>query len=168
MADAFVARNSPARIVLWALGSVALALLSLWVAGAFGAPPRPGREWLGWTGAVLFALLAAMWAMRLRDSPDQIVIDRAGLTWRQWSDEHIPWSAVREIEERRMRGQTFFAVYLDDPRANPPTRLLGKLATAQSVMGQGHFTMIVHGTDRTAEELREALRLYWSAFRRIR
>lgn len=147
-----------------ALGSVVLALLSLWVAGAFGAPPRPGKEWIGWTGGVLFALLAVMWAIRLRDSTDQIVIDPAGLTWRGWSDEHIPWSAIREIEERRMRGQTFFPVYLVDPEAHPPSRLLGKIAAAQAGMGQGHFTMIVHGTDRSADELREALQLYRTGF----
>jgi len=162
MGGAFVAYNSRARILLWAFASVVLALGSLWLAGAFGAAPKPGKEWIGWIGAALFALLAAMWAMRLRDPPDQIVIDEVGLTWRQWSDEHIPWSAIREIEERRMRNQTFFAVYLDDPKAHPPTRLLGRIAATQAGFGQGHFTMIVHGTDRTPDELREALNLYWS------
>ena len=160
MADGFVARTSRPGVVLLALGSLLLVLLSLWLAGAFGPPPKPGKEWIGWTGAALFALLGAMWAMRLREAPEQILIDRAGLTWRQWSDEHIPWSAIRGIEERRVRGQAFFAVYLEDSGAHPPSRLLGKIAAAQSGMGQGHFTLIVHGTDRTADELREALRLY--------
>src|SRR3712207_5857465 len=100
MAEPFVARTSRIRVVLSVLGSLIFVLASLWVAGAFGHPPRLGGEWIGWTGAVLFSLLAAMWAMRLRDSPDQIVIDEMGLTWRQWSDEHIPWAAIRDVEER--------------------------------------------------------------------
>ena len=162
MAERFVARTSPVRVALFVVGSLLLVLASLWVAGAFGAPPEPGKAWIGWLGAVLFALLAAMWAMRLRDSPDQIVVDEAGLTWRQWSDEHIPWSAVRGIEERELRRQTFFAVFLHDADAHPPSRLLGKVAAAQAGTGQGDFTMMVHGTDRTPDELREALRSYWT------
>jgi hypothetical protein len=103
--------------------------------------------------------MGVLWASRLRGPADQILIDGRGLTWRQWSDEHIPWSAVRGIDEYGIRGQTMFAVHLVDPKAHPPTRLLGKIAAAQARMSRGDFTIIATGTDRSADELREALSL---------
>jgi hypothetical protein len=139
------------------IGAVLFVPLALWVAGAFGAPPRPGREWAGWLGAVAFVLVAIMLVLRLRDASDQIVVDEAGLTWRSWSDEHIPWEAVLAIEERAIRRQVMFAVHLHDARAHPPSRLIGKIAAAQSGMGMGHFNLLASGTDRSADELRDAL-----------
>ncbi len=107
MEDRFVARTSRARVWLLLLGSILLMLGSLWMAGAFGAPPSPDRVWMGWVGAPLFALLGAMWATRLRAPADQIVIDEEGLTCRSWSDEHIPWSAIERIDEFGIHRQTF-------------------------------------------------------------
>lgn len=134
--------------------------LSLWVAGVFGDAPAPDKAWVGWVGAPLFTLLGIGWATRLRGPAEQIVIDRSGLTWRQWSGDHIPWSAVQRIDEYRIRNQTLFAVHLADPSAHPPTGLMGKLAAAQAGLGRGHFSMITTGTDRSADVLREALSLY--------
>jgi hypothetical protein len=158
--EAFVARTSRARVLLLLAICPLFVALSLWIAGVFGNPPEPDKAWAGWIGAPLFTLLAVMWASRLRGPADQIVIDGSGLTWRQWSDEHIPWSAVRRIDEYRIRSQTMFAVHLVDPKAHPPTRLMGKVAAAQAGMGRGDFTIIATGTDRSADDLREALRLH--------
>jgi hypothetical protein len=102
-----------------------------------------------------------MWAMRLRETAEQIVVDEAGITCRQWSDEHIPWSAVCRIDEYAIRRQVMFAVHLDDAAAHPPTRLLGKVAAAQAGLGRGHFSLVVTGTDRSADELREALLAFY-------
>jgi hypothetical protein len=159
MEEAFVARTSRTRVLLLLAICPVFVALSLWMAGAFGDPPKPGKEWVGWIGAPFFAVMGIMWALRLRGPADQIVIDESGLTWRQWSDEHIPWSAVLRIDEYGIRGQTMFAVHLVDPKAHPPTRLMGKVAAAQAGMGRGDFTMIATGTDRSADDLREALRL---------
>jgi hypothetical protein len=160
MAERFVARTSRARVVLLVLGSILFVAASLWIVGAFGAPPKPGKEWIGWVGAPLFALLGAGWAMRLRGPADQIVIDRDGLTCRSWSDEHIPWSSIRGIDEYSIQRQTLFGVHLADSKAHPPTRLLGKVAAAQSGFGRGDFTLLTNGTDKGPDDLREALGFY--------
>jgi hypothetical protein len=157
MGEAFVARASRLRILLLVAAAILFAVLSLWMAGLFGAPPRPDKAWIGWIGAPFFALGALMWALRLREPAEQIVIDEAGLTWRQWSEEHIPWSEISAIDEYSIRRQRMFAVHLHDAEAHSPTRLLGKAAAAQAGMGRGHFSIVVTGTDRSADELREAL-----------
>ena len=156
MGEAFVARASRLRIVLLVAAAILFVILSLWMAGLFGPPPRPDKAWIGWIGAPFFALGAVMWGLRLREPAEQIVIDEAGLTWRQWSDEHIPWSAIAGIDEYRIRRQHMFAVHLHDPDAHPPSRFLGKIAAAQAGMGRGHFSIVATGMDRSAEEIRDA------------
>jgi hypothetical protein len=163
--ERFVARPDRAKILGLALVSLVFSLLSLWVAGAWGEAPRSGPTWIGWPGAILFAVFAIGWSLRLRERADQIVVDAQGLTWRAYSEEHIPWSAVEAIERRSIRRQIFFAVYLKDPGAHPPTRLLGKVAAAQGGMGMGHFAINATGTDRSAAELEEALETFWHAER---
>jgi hypothetical protein len=160
MGEAFVARSSRVRIVLLVAAALLFFALSLWMAGLFGDPPNRDKAWIGWIGAPFFALAALMWGLRLREPADQIVIDDRGLTWRQWSGEHIPWSAIRGIDEYGIRRQTMFAVHLHDVAGHPPTRLMGKVAAAQAGIGRGHFSIIATGTDRRADELREALRRY--------
>lgn len=155
--EPFVARPARGRIALLAAGSLLFVLLGLWMAGLFGEPPRPGREWIGWVAALFFAVVGVGWALRLRESAPQIVIDDAGISARQWSEEHIPWSAVRDIGERRVRNQTFFSVQLKDVDDHPPARLLGRISAAQAGMGMGHFALSATGTDRSADELRDAL-----------
>jgi hypothetical protein len=159
--EAFTAHPAPFRIARLAFSSLLLGLLSLWFAGAFGSPPKPGSEWIGWIGAVFCAVMGAGWVLRLRERRDQIVIDESGLTYRLYSDEHIPWSAVTAIDARRIRRQVFFSIYLDDPTAHPPSRLLGKVASAQRGFGQGDFAIVATGTDRTADEVGEALFQFW-------
>lgn len=156
-AERFVARPSRSRLALMLLGALLFIPAGLWVAGALGEPPRPGREWAGWLGGAAFTVAALFALARLGDRSDQIVIDGAGLTWRSWSDAHIPWAAIRSVEEQRMGRQIMFAVHLEDPAAYPPTRLLGRIAGAQSGMGRGNFWIVASGTDRSAEEVRDAL-----------
>jgi hypothetical protein len=159
--EPFVARPAPFRIAMLAFGSLLFVLLSLWIAGKFGEPPQPGFEWLGWLGAAFFALMGVGWTLRLRERDDQIVVDEAGLTYRLYSNEHIPWSAVTGIEARSVRRQIFFAIHLDEPEAHPPSRLLGRVAAAQRRFGQGDFTIVATGTNRNAGELGDALFHFW-------
>lgn len=159
--ERFVARPARGRLALMLVGAVLFVPAGLWVAGLFGEPPRPGREWAGWLGAVAFFLLAVFAAARLRDGSDQLVVDETGFTWRQWSDEHIPWEAVRSIDEQSVGRQIMFAVHLHDPAAHPPARLIGRIASAQRGMGRGDFWIVASGTDRSADEVREALLRHW-------
>ena len=161
MGEAFVARASRLRIVRLVAAAILFVILSLWMAGLFGAPPRPDKAWIGWIGAPFFVLGALMWGLRLREPAEQIMIDEAGLTWRQWSEEHIPWSEIAAIDEQRIGRQTFFAVHLHDADAHPPSRFLGKIAAAQAGMGRGHFSIATAGMDRGPEDIREALNRFW-------
>ena len=163
--ERFVARPSPLRLTLLLLLSVGFVALGFWMIGAFGEPPRSSRAWAGWIAIPVFGLFGALIAARLFDRRAQIVVDAEGLMFRQWSDEHIPWSAVSGIDERTMQGQRFFGIYLHDISAHPPTRLVGKLGRMNSALGFAQLSISATGTDRSADELRDALMQFFHSAR---
>lgn len=156
----FVARPSHWRLALMLVGALAFVAAGLWMIGLFGDPPSPRRTWVGWIAAPLFGLFAIYGAVRLFDGSDQIVIDERGFTFRLWSDEHIPWSAVRAIDEVRIHKQIMFGIHLHDSSGHPPTRLVGKMAGLNRGLGFADLSLTVAGTDRKPDELRDALRQF--------
>lgn len=157
MTDRFVARNAPLRLIFLISISIVFVALGLWIAGSFGAPPRPGREWLGWFAAAFFGLCALAGARRLFDNGDQIVVDRNGIFWRQWSAMTIPWGAISRFEHRTVRNQHFVAIHLKDPSLFPrdgAARLLGGLNRG---MGFGDLAISAVGTDKSFAQLLAAV-----------
>lgn len=157
MSDRFVARNSPGRLFLLLLASLAFVLLGLWVAGVFGPPPKPGREWLGWLCALFFGLAPFRLVPRLSDRSDQMVIDRNGIFWRQWSEMTIPWSAVRSVSQRSVKGQHFVCVHLKDASMFPRAGAGAWLAGFNRRLNFGDVALTVTGTDRSFAELAAAI-----------
>ena len=155
--ERFVARPSRGRLVLLLAGALLFVAGGLWMAGVFGEPPDRNRVWLGWACALFFGLCGLLGVARLRDTSDQIVIDGHGVTYRLWSDDHIPWAVIERISERRIQRQVMFSVYLADPADFPPTRLLARMGSAQRGMGLGDFALVATGTDKSADDLRDAL-----------
>ncbi len=166
MGEAFVARYSPVRMTLMILGAILFVLLGAWLAGWFGDPPTSRRwgpqaiHWAGWSSILVFGLAAIFGLTRLFQRRDLIVVDEHGLTWRNWSDEHIPWSAVARIQERDQMGQTMFCIHLHDPERHPPTTMLGRVSSLNSAIGFAAITITTAGTDRSPDELRAALVRY--------
>jgi hypothetical protein len=155
--EPFVARYTPLRVALLLLGAIVFVVGGLWIAGLFGAPPRPGREFLGWLAAAFFGLCAIVTAPRLFDRRDQIVVDRRGIYWRHWSETTIPWSALRGFDERSVRSQRFICLHLHDPTRYPAAGLRGWVAGANKGMGFGDIAMTAAGTDRSFDELLSAI-----------
>lgn len=160
MADRFVARNAPGRLVLALLGSLAFVAAGLWIAGLFGPPPKPGREWLGWLCALFFALVPFKIVPRLSDRSDQMVIDRNGIFWRQWSEMTIPWGAVRSFSRRSVKGQHFVCLHLKNPSMFPRAGAGAWLAGLNRGLNFGDVALTVTGTDRSFDELVAAIDRY--------
>jgi hypothetical protein len=160
--EPFVARPSRARLTLMLIACLLFVAVSLWMIGAFGEAPRlSGRRanlnWVGWIGAPFFGIFAVVALAKLRDCRDRLVIDGRGILWRAWSDEVIPWTEIERIEERQIARQTMFSVYLHDPARCPPKGWTGRIAASQRGFGAGDMAITLSGTDKSDDELREAL-----------
>jgi hypothetical protein len=150
------------RFLLLVAGAIGFVPAGLWIAGVFGPPPRPGREWIGFVCAFFFATCGAFGIRRLLNPGDEIVIDGNGIKWRQWSDQLIPWDAITDIRVAVVRGRRFVCLYLREPAQYPSTRLLGRMAGVNRSLGFGDIALNVSGTDRTHDDLVEALESRWS------
>jgi hypothetical protein len=160
VADRFVARNSPLRLSLLLLAAIVFVALGLWVAGVFGPSPKPGREWFGWLAILFFGFAGVKGAQRLSDRSDQMVIDRNGIFWRQWSETTIPWSAVRSFSQRSVKGQHFVCVHLKDASMFPRSGAGAWLAGLNRGLDFGDVALNVTGTDRNFAELVAAIERY--------
>lgn len=156
MSDAFVARNSPVRVLLLAALSAGFVAIGLWMIGAFGPEPD-APQWVGWLSIVFFGPCTLLILARLFEPSEQLRIDREGIRWRQWSNDPIPWSAVRAIEQASVHSQKFLCLHLDHPERYRSKRALGRLGGANRALGFGDIPLSVTGTDRNFRELVDAV-----------
>lgn len=161
MEERFVARTSTSRTLLLVLGSLAFVVGGAWIAGLFGASPRPDREWVGWLALFFFTATSAAGVARLFQERERIVVDQRGFTWRGWSNDHISWDEVTEIKEWRYRRQHMYCLALRHPSHYPATTVFGRIARLNAAVGAAPLTITATGTDRSAAELGEALYRWW-------
>ena len=91
------------------------------------------------------------------DRRDQIVVDRAGIQWRQWSEATIPWPSIRAIEKREIRRQKFLCLHLEDPGRFPSATLMGRLGGVNCYLGFGDIALATTGTNRGFDDLVAAI-----------
>lgn len=155
--DAFVARNAPVRVLLLAALAAGFVAIGLWIVGAFGPAPDDAPRWAGWLSIAFFGPGCVLILARLFQPSEQLRIDRDGIRWRQWSDDLIPWSAVRAIEQASVHNQKFLCLRLDQPERYRSTQLLGRLGGANRALGFGDIAISVTGTDRSFDDLVRAV-----------
>jgi hypothetical protein len=85
-------------------------------------------------------------------------IDESGLLWRRWSETRIPWAAFDRWRVKTTLGIPFATLWLREPTAFPAASVQAVLRLANRWLGYGDITLNAAGTDRTFEELAEALR----------
>ena len=159
----FVARPAPARLLVMAALALGFVVGGAWIAGLFGAAPRPGREWIGWGAMLFFGLCAVMLAWRSFDRGEQIIVDGSGLYWKQWSSDVIPWTEITEIREADIRRQRFLCIYLRDPERYPSKSMLSRMIRkSNAAMDFGDMPISPIGTDRSFDELKAAIFAYWN------
>ena len=153
----FVARTAPGRMLLLIVGSLAFVAIGLWLVGAFGPPPQPGRTWAGWLGVVVFGLCAISGIFLLLGPREQVVIDDRGIFYPRRSPDILPWSEIDTISVTAVRRQRFLSVKLRDPHLFPPSTLLGHVGSLNRVLGFGDVAIGTAGTDRSFDELLAAI-----------
>lgn len=160
---AFIARPSRWRLILLLLAGVGFVVLSVWLAGLLGDPPKPGKEWAGWLGILFFSACTPVIAMRLFDNDDQVRIDQRGIHSKQWSADTIPWSEITDVTVWQFRRERLIVLHLQDPARFPATTMMGKLAGANRAMTGGDISISLAGTDGRFEDAMAAINHHFRA-----
>jgi hypothetical protein len=94
--------ESEGVLLLWVLGALILSAYSVGVLAGIAPPPPERGEWATYAGAVLFPLISVALAIRIARSRTPVVIlSEAGIKYRFFSSEIVPWAAVLGVEEPR-------------------------------------------------------------------
>ena len=161
----FVAHASKGKILLILLGGVVLIGAAGFMLLYPGEFPEYARifgilipiAWIAWVAVIFFGLCSLLWIRQMMRSGPVIEISSAGLRWRNWSDDLIPWGAFTRAEITSMQRQRFVSLWLRDPGAYRSSTILGRLAGANKAMGFGDIALGAQGTDRGFDELAEAV-----------
>lgn len=156
MVGAFVARVSRWRSGLLVLGSLVFIAAGVFVLGIHD-PERPMLPFWGWAGIIFASLTAVAWTRQLFQTEPVLEIDGQGILYRRWSDDRIPWSAIARAEIGLIRRQKFLSLWLRDPDRYQSTRLLGKVAKGNKLMGFGDIALNLTGTDQSFESMLRAV-----------
>ena len=168
MSERFEARVSPVKTGLLVFGSLAFVAIGIWMLTDSG-PSRSFRLFhlieipasvIAWVCILFFGVVAIGWLRQFARSEPVMEIGRDGISWRRWSDRTIPWAAIERAEVTRMANQPFLALWLSDPVRYGSTTLLGRMQGANKAMGFGDIALSVQGTNRSFDEMVEAVQAH--------
>lgn len=162
--EAHVSRGRMWLIILLALG---FAVLGIWFVSAatelsqtvhfvFFRDPFILRVF-GWAAIAIGILGAAIGVRQLFRTGPVLEVDERGLRWRRWSDSIIPWLAITDATPRRIGSQQFLCLMLDQPERYKGKSALGLAAGMNKNIGYGDVTISMQGTDRTMQDLVDAV-----------
>lgn len=153
----FVAKPSIWRQLLLLAGALGFVVAGAWIAGLLGSDYPQGREWLGWVCMIFFGACLVGIGLRLFESDDVLRIGPSGIWYRHWSTDTIPWHQITKVGVWEHRGQRTVLLHLVDPSRFPSTTLAGKLAAANRALTGGDIAINIIGTDRSVDELLDAI-----------
>jgi hypothetical protein len=163
--EIFAAHVSRLKVALLVAGSLLFVLAGVWMLRDPSFPdtfsiagvvvPVP---YLAWTSIALFGLFAIGWARQLWRTGPVMEIGPNGLLWRRWSDQVIPWEAFERADAVSIQRQRMITLWLHDPQTYRSGKMLGRLAGANKAMGFGDISLTAQGTDRSFDEMAEAVR----------
>lgn len=163
--DSFTAQVSRVKVALLIAASLLFVLAGVWMLRDPGVPAYFSIAgvvvpvaYIAWTCTVLFGLFAIGWARQLWRTGPVLEIGPHGLVWRRWSEQLIPWEAFERAEAVSIQRQRMITLWLHDPQAYRSGKLLGRLAGANKAMGFGDISLTAQGTDRSFDEMAEAVR----------
>jgi hypothetical protein len=153
----FVARVSRVRTIVLIAGPLGFVAICLWI---LSLPPGEISEKAliaSYVGIPFFGLCAIVGVRQLFRTTPVLEIDENGILWRRWSDDIIPWSAIRGMSIMEIRRQRSLTLKLVEPERYPGKGLMGLLAGANRAMSGGDISLNMAGTDRRFDELLAAM-----------
>ncbi len=116
--------------------------------------PDGTNKWMVIPILLIFVPMQVAVVRNLLDTRERIVIDGEGVRWRHWSDEIIPWPAIRRVTHTRASMQDYVGLWLDDPARYGATGLKRWLSWHSR---HGDVPIHAKATGATAEELLAAI-----------
>ena len=107
-------RASRSRVQHGILLSVVLALIGLW-ALLFAGPSVRDAELVGAVALIMSAVMLVVVRRNARDIRARMVLDGAGIWFRDWEIGPVPWAAVGDAYTSGSRLQAFVSLRLRDP-----------------------------------------------------
>jgi hypothetical protein len=159
----FVARRSIPSLFLLLLICLGFLAVSFWLAGLFGPPPKSSGILIGWAGLVFSGACSISIVRRMVGPADQIVVNEDGIFWKQWSDALVPWTDIATIDVRSFHLTDFVCVHLKPSATRPTSASSRVLQGFNRRAGFGQMTLSAGGTDRSFEELVDAIFDRWPA-----
>ena len=157
-----VARPSIPKLLLALTFFLVFLALGVWMAGVVGPPMRAGAEWKGWLIVIVFAPLSALGFKRLKDRADQIIVDRNGLFYKQWSKDVIPWTEIAGLHENKIGRHRVLCVTLKEPQRYPPPTWIKWLNFGMTRRRFGDIAVSTSGTNMSFAKLRDAAEAHWT------
>ena len=150
-----------ARVSVWRTGGLVLASAAMIALGTYlFRGPDPVLKAVAVGPILMFGLFVVGGLRELLRTQPVIEVGPQGITWRRWSDQVVPWSAITRVAVRRVRYQRFVCLWLADPAAYPPARKFGKMSWANKALGFGDLPLATGGLDRRTDELAAAIGAY--------
>ena len=154
------AHYSKPKLLLFELGALAFVALGIFLL----TRPDPPLKYImaGSAALAFFGLCAAVIAARLFETRPVLIIDAEGIFDRRATDRVLPWSAIADIAEARIRRQRFWfvqpAVPLNQYAESRYKRWLIRLNGPWA--GSGFF-ISASGLDVSYEAIGEAISRSW-------
>jgi len=157
MNERFVARVSWLRTAILIAGALGFVIVCAWILSLPSGEISEKAVIAAYVGIPFFGLCAIVAARQLFRTTPVLEIDEKGILWRRWSDEIIPWNAIRDMSILEIRRQRSLTLKLVEPERYPGRGLMGLLAGANRAMSGGDISLNVAGTDRRFDELLAAI-----------
>jgi hypothetical protein len=168
----FVASYSRWRTLLVAAIGAGFVTFGLWILGAFGAPHLRGSQGFrlvfGVICVLFFGLVTFDWLKKMVSASDAITIDARGVRAVQWSDKLIPWTEIVAVKRRKVSTSAFtymrfLSLELQNGRNYPATSLF-RGTRLNKMLGYGDVSFNAVGTDKSIDEVADALEEHWRYF----
>jgi hypothetical protein len=162
------------RLFLLAALSAAGVALGLWIAGVFGDPHLRGsptaRFIVGWICVAFFGFAVTVALKRMVSGGDAITVDHRGILAKQWSEDIIPWSAIIGVSRRKfyynyLFFQTYICLELENAKNYPSSNIVRRTGLDKA-MGYGDVSFNAGDSDRSIDEVADAIDQYWRYFGR--
>lgn len=153
----FVARVSRLRTGLLIAGALGFVAVCGWILSLSRGAVGEKAVIASYAGIAFFGLCALAGTRQLFRSEPVLEIDEAGILWRRWSDQVIPWSAIKGMSIWQFRRQRSLTIKLLDPEDYPGKGLMGLLAGPNRAISGGDISLNIAGTDRRFDEMLAAI-----------
>jgi hypothetical protein len=157
-APSFIANSSPGRLLRLLLGSVALEGVGIWL--VMQGTGNIEHFAVGILCMLFFGMTTVAIFVRVMATGPEARVDADGIWLRRGIRTTIPWSAIRRLSVGEVKRQRFLCLDLVDPAMFPQGGVQGRLAGANRAMGFGDVAISMTGTDRSFDELMEAVRTF--------